>query len=69
MKFNPEKCLFGTVGGKFLGFMTTQRGIKVNLDKIRAILEMKSPTNKRDVQQLTGRVEVLNRFMSWAANK
>ncbi|XP_022865365.1 uncharacterized protein LOC111385221 [Olea europaea var. sylvestris] len=69
LKFNPEKCVFGTVGGKFLGFMITQRGIEVNPDKIQAILEMKSPTSKKEVQRLIGRVAALNRFMSRAADK
>ncbi|XP_022851454.1 uncharacterized protein LOC111373186 [Olea europaea var. sylvestris] len=69
LRFNPEKCVFGTAGGKFLGFMITQRGIEVNPDKIRAILEMKSPTSRKEVQRLTGRVAALNRFMSQAADK
>lgn len=49
MKFDPEKCVFDTAGRKFLGFMITQRGIEVNLDKIQVILEMKSPISKKEV--------------------
>lgn len=30
MKLNPAKCAFGVSIGKFLGFIVTQRGIKVN---------------------------------------
>ena len=40
MKLNPNKCAFGVLLGKFLGFMVSQRGVKANPDKIRAILEM-----------------------------
>lgn len=69
LRFNPEKCVFGTAGKKFLGFMITQRGIEVNPDKIQAIVEMKSPTSRKEVQRLTGRVATLNRFMSWATDK
>ena len=36
MKLNPSKCIFGVTAGKFLGFMVSQRGIKVNPDKIQA---------------------------------
>ncbi|KAL0430731.1 UNVERIFIED_CONTAM: hypothetical protein Sradi_0699100 [Sesamum radiatum] len=43
MKLNPAKCTFGVHGGKFLGFMISQRGIEVNPEKINAILEMKPP--------------------------
>ena len=40
MKLNPSKCAFGVTIGKFLGFMVSQRGIEVNLDKIQAIMEL-----------------------------
>ncbi|KAL0366948.1 UNVERIFIED_CONTAM: Retrovirus-related Pol polyprotein from transposon opus [Sesamum radiatum] len=43
MKLNPAKCTFGVHGGKFLGFMISQRGIEVNPEKINAILEMQPP--------------------------
>ena len=39
MKLNPGKCAFGVTAGKFLGFMVSQRGIEVNLEKTRAIME------------------------------
>ena len=69
MKLNPSKCVFGVTTGKFLGFMVSQRGIEVNLDKIQAILEMKPSTNIKDVQSLNGKVIALNRFVSRATNK
>ena len=40
MKLNPGKRAFGVTEGKFLEFMVSQRGIKANPDKIRAIMEM-----------------------------
>ena len=40
IKLNPNKCAFGVTAGKFLGFMVSQRGIEVNLEKIRAIMEL-----------------------------
>ena len=69
MKLNPSKCVFGVTTGKFLGFMVSQRGIEVNLDKIQAILEMKPSTNIKEVQSLNGKVIALNRFVSRATNK
>ena len=42
MKLNPNKFTFGVTAGKFLGFMVSQRGIEVNLEKIRAIMELRS---------------------------
>ena len=35
--FNASKCSFGVESGKFLGYMVTHRGIKVNLNQIKAI--------------------------------
>ena len=46
--------------------MVSQRGIEANLDKIRAIMEMKRPRNVKQVQSLNGKVAALNRFVSKA---
>lgn len=32
LRLNVPKCSFGEGSGKFLGYMVTHRGIKVNLD-------------------------------------
>ncbi|XP_074343051.1 uncharacterized protein LOC141680843 [Apium graveolens] len=64
MRLNPQKCVFGVESGKFLGFMVNHRGIKANLTKIKALLDMKSPTSVKQVQSLTGRIAALNRFVS-----
>nr|XP_016503418.1 PREDICTED: RNA-directed DNA polymerase homolog [Nicotiana tabacum] len=37
MKLNPEKYVFSVASGKFLCFLVSQRGIKVNPDQIEAI--------------------------------
>ena len=69
MKLIPNKCAFGVLSGKFLGFMVSQRGIEANPDKIQAILDMEPPKNIKEVQSLTGRVATLNRFVSKATDK
>ena len=69
MKLNPSKCVFGVTAGKFLGFMVSQRGIEVNPEKVRAILELKPPKTVKAVQSLNGKVAVLNRFVSKATDK
>ena len=50
MKLNPSKCAFGVSSRKFLGFMVSQKGIKANPEKVRAILEMSSPKTIKEVQ-------------------
>lgn len=69
LKLNPEKCSFGIQAGKYLGFMLTSRGIEVNPEKCKAIIQMQSPSNVKEVQQLTGRVSSLSRFMSKSADR
>lgn len=63
MRLNPSKCAFGVVSGKFLGYMVNQRGIEANPDKIKALVEMRSPQKPKEVQSLTGRVAALSRFI------
>uniref|UniRef100_A0A151UDK5 Retrovirus-related Pol polyprotein from transposon 17.6 n=1 Tax=Cajanus cajan TaxID=3821 RepID=A0A151UDK5_CAJCA len=54
MRLNPEKCIFGVQGGKFLGFMITNRGIEANPEKCKAIIQMQSPQTIKEVQRLAG---------------
>ena len=68
MKLNPLKYVFGVGLDKFLGFMVNQRGIEVNPEKIRTLLEMSSPKKPREVMSLASRVTVLSRFMSRATD-
>ena len=49
MKLNPNKCVFGVMARKFLGFMVSQRGIEVNPEKVQAIMELESPRTVKKV--------------------
>ena len=69
MKLNPAKCAFGVLAGKFLGFIVNHRGIEANPDKIKAVLDMPSPSGIKEVQRLTGRIAALSRFVSRASYK
>lgn len=66
MKLNPTKCMFEE---KFLGYMTTSRGIEANLVKIEAILKMGPLRTKKKVEKLIGCLVALGRFMSKGAEK
>ena len=69
MKLNPTKCAFGVTSGKFLGFLVSQRGIEANPEKIKAIIDMRHPDIKKEVQQLNGRIIALSRFISRSAER
>ena len=64
LRLNASKCLFGVGSGKFLGYMVTHRGIEVNPDQIKAINNLRSPRNPKEVQKLIGMVVALNIFIS-----
>jgi hypothetical protein len=45
------------------------KGIKANPNKINAIVHMRPPQTRKEVQKLTSRIVVLNRFMSKLAEQ
>ena len=69
MKLNPTKCAFGVSAGKFLGFIVNSYEIEANPDKIRVMLDMRSPSNTKEVQRLTGRIVTLSFFVSRSSDK
>ena len=69
LRLNASKCSFGMGSGKFLGYMIMHRGIEVNPDQIKAINDLKSPRNAKEVQKLTRMIAALNRFISKSADR
>jgi hypothetical protein len=48
---------------KVLECLISLKGIEAKPDNIRAILQMKPPQIRKDVQELTGKIAALNRFI------
>ena len=69
LQLNASKCSFGVGSGKFLGYMVTHRGIEVSPDQIKAINNLQTPRNSKEVQKLTGMIAALNRFISRSADR
>lgn len=69
LHLNASKCSFGVGLGKFLGYMVTHKGIEVNPDQIKAINNLQSPRNPKEMQKLTGMATALNRFISRSVNR
>jgi hypothetical protein len=63
-KLNLDKCVIGVTTGKLLGFLVSYWGIEANLEKIKTIEAMRSPTRIKDVQKLTGCLAAISRFIS-----
>ena len=69
LRLNASKCSFGVGSGKFLGYMVTHRGIKVNPDQIKAINNLQPSWNPKEVQKLTRMMAALNWFISRSADR
>ena len=52
-------CLQGT----FLDFLSIKRGIEVDKNKAKAIIEAKPPSNEKELQVFLGKVNYLRRFI------
>ena len=64
MMLNPDKCCFGVSSSKLLGYLVSHQGIEANPKKVKAIDDMQSPRNKKEVQKLAGMMAALSRFVS-----
>jgi hypothetical protein len=69
IKLNPKKCSFSVPTGQLLGYLISERGIEGNLENFWAIINMQPPQTLQHVQQLTGHLAVLSRFISKLGEK
>ena len=63
LRLNPKKCTFGVTYGKLLGYMISERGIKADPDKIKAILDMSPPQTETEIRGFLGRFQYISRFV------
>ena len=49
--------------------MVTNKGIEINPDHIKAINNLRTPWNPKEVQKLIGMAATLNRFISQSADR
>ncbi|GKU97768.1 hypothetical protein SLEP1_g10860 [Rubroshorea leprosula] len=69
LKMNPLKCAFGVSAGNFLGYLVHERGLEVDKNKARAVIKVKPPQNKKELQRFLGQLNFLRRFISNLAGK
>ena len=68
LRLNPKKSTFGVTYGKLLGHMVSERGIEVEPDKIKAILDMLVSRTKKDIRGFLSRLQYINRFIARLTN-
>ena len=54
IKLSPEKSNFLKKEVKFVGITLNSEGLKITEDRVKALLELKSPTSKKTLQSLLG---------------
>jgi len=64
LRLNPTKCTFMVKSGKLLGFIVSQKGIEVDPEKVKFILEMPEPRSKKQVRGFLGRLNYIAMFIS-----
>ena len=64
LRLNLAKCTFRVKSEKLLGFVVSQKGIEVDPDKVKAILEMPKPRSEKQVRGFLGRLHYIARFIS-----
>ncbi|XP_051117307.1 uncharacterized protein LOC127242016 [Andrographis paniculata] len=69
LKMNPAKCAFGVSSRNFLGFMVQYKGIEVDSNKTKAIINARPLENLKQLQGFFGQVNIFRRFVSNAAGK
>ncbi|PKI78864.1 hypothetical protein CRG98_000725 [Punica granatum] len=69
LRLNPTKCTFGVKSGKLLGFIVSEKGIEVDPDKVKAIMELPPPSTVREVRSFLGQLNYIARFIANLTNK
>lgn len=68
VKFNKNKFQYKLEEVKYFGHIFSKKGMKIDSDRIKAILELKSPNNKKELQIILGMINYLRRFVPGLAN-
>jgi hypothetical protein len=63
IRLNPHKCVFYVESNRFLDFILSHQGIRVDPLKVEAILNLPPPSSLSQLQSLQGKANVLHRFI------
>ena len=58
-----DKCIFDASEVSFLGFIVSGKGLRMDPEKAKAIVDWPRPTNKKEVQQILGLWNFYRRFV------
>ena len=64
ISLNQKKFDFAMEEGKILVHIISERGIKIDLDRVATIQQIGLPKNKKEIQSFLGKVNFLRRFIT-----
>ena len=64
LRLNPKKCTFGVTSRKLLGHIVSERGIEVDPEKIKAILDMPAPRTEKKIRGFLGKLQYISHFIA-----
>eukprot|EP00253_Pinus_taeda_P029274 PITA_29274 len=63
ISLNPKNSLFSLEEGKLLGHIISKDGIRIDPERIQAILQIPYPRNIKELQEFLGKINFLRRFI------
>ena len=63
LSLNPKKSHFAVHEGKILGHLVSADGIRIDPERVKAILKISLPISKKDVQSLIEKINFLRWFI------
>ena len=63
LSLNPKKSHFAMIKGKLLGHIVFAEGIKIDPERVKAILKISIPRNKKEIQSFIGKINFLRWFI------
>jgi hypothetical protein len=48
---------------KYLGYVVSEKGLTIDPSRVEAIVNMPSPTNKKEVLQILGMINFVDKFI------
>ena len=63
LKLNSEKLTLRQTEVAFIGNVASGDGLRVDLAKVKAVLEMLAPTDRTGIQRLLGMIQYLSKFL------
>jgi hypothetical protein len=63
ISLNPQKSHFAMEEGNILGHIVSPQGIKIDLERVKAIQKIDISRNKKSIQSFIGKINFLRRFI------